>query len=106
MPLNLPAQNDDVMRVRLTNQEHPRFPIGDMFNATRRFLGRSKGYRYCFGPYRNHRGHHEECWGCECRSWPWWFRYGVMKEASRVWHETAMGFESLLVVRETLGGDV
>ena len=26
-----------------------------------------------------------------------------MKEASPVWHETAMGFESLLVVGETLG---
>jgi hypothetical protein len=27
-------------------------------------------HRYCFGPYRKHRGHHEECWKCECRSWP------------------------------------
>jgi hypothetical protein len=26
-----------------------------------------------------------------------------MKEASPVWHETAMGFESILVVEEDLG---
>jgi len=47
------------------------------------------------GPYRSHRGHIEET-----RSsliylwWPWWFRYGVMKEASAVWQEAAMCFES------------
>jgi hypothetical protein len=29
-----------------------------------------------------------------------------MKEASRVWHETAMRFESLVVVYEMLGREV
>ena len=33
----------------------------------------------------------------EQSTWPWWFRYGAMKEASSVWHEAAMRFESALV---------
>jgi len=35
--------------------------------------------------------------------WPWWFRYGVMKEASSVWHEAAMDFELMAVVIDTFG---
>src|ERR1700691_3216263 len=39
-------------------------------------------YRYCLGPYRGHRGHDERLSGsAEKLTWPWWFRYGVMKEA-------------------------
>ena len=34
--------------------------------------------------------------------WPRWFRYGAMKEACRVWHETAMGIESVAVNNWTL----
>jgi len=36
------------------------------------------------------------------RLWPRWFRYGVMKEASSVWHEAAMRFESVGVGAKAL----
>ena len=36
--------------------------------------------------------------------WPWWFRYGVMKEASSVWHDAAMRFESIGVEVGRCGG--
>jgi hypothetical protein len=63
-------------------------------------------YRYCLGPYRKHRGHAERS---RERNWPMrprWFRYGAMKEASSVWHEAAMGFDSTMAGRERVGRDI
>ena len=43
-------------------------------------------------------------------TWPRWFRYGVMKEASPVWHEVAMRIDSTVAARGqwdgTFGGEM
>jgi hypothetical protein len=59
-------------------------------------------FRYCVGPYRKHGGHMKRSAGAQDAAWPWWFRYGAMKEASPGWHETAMRFESVVVVGGTV----
>ena len=61
-------------------------------------------YRYQLGPYRNHHGHNENLPELTGGLWPRWFRYGVMKEACSVWYDAAMGFESMAVGVDQLGG--
>ena len=79
-----------------------RRPCGLHMIATLR--SKPNSYRYQLGPYRNRHGHDENLpelagglW------WPWWFRYG-MKEASSVWQEGAMCFESMAAGADQLGG--
>lgn len=69
-----------------------------------RTSARRNSYRYQLGPYRNHHGHNENLPELTGGLWPWWFRYGVMKEACSVWHDAAMGFESMAVGVDQLGG--
>ena len=44
--------------------------------------------------------------GARRRAWLRWFRYGAMKEASPVWHETAMRFDSIVTVPGIVGRDI